>query len=375
MFIRRLEAPGWNDVPASEAFPRDELARCQEEIERLRRELDERRRESELLYEINKAINTLLEPEEIAALIMQAVVTLTNADACSIMLCAGGSLRIIADFGLADPEGEKERFSKEYRESLALKVCQSGQPHVLRDTEAYANLGLTLNDYVVCIPFVFNKEVLGTLNIHRIPPKYALTEAQVNFLYHLAGQAALAFKNSLMYMEIKRQATLLEQRAITDGLTGLYNHLYFHQALNERLQAASQKGEPLSILIADLDFFKRLNDTYGHLFGDHVLKEVASVIRTVAGDKAVAARYGGEEFAVILPNTPLEKAQETAAKIGRLVAARDFTDPNDGRRVPVTISIGVAQWQPGESKSEFIDRADTALYQAKQQGRNRVVAA
>lgn len=168
---------------------------------------------------------------------------------------------------------------------------------------------------------------------------------------------------------------LLEQRAITDGLTGLYNHLYFHQALNEHLQAASQKGEPLSILIADLDFFKRLNDTYGHLFGDHVLKEVASVIRTVAGDEAVAARYGGEEFAVILPNTPLEKAQETAANIGRLVAARDFTGPNDGRRVPVTISIGVAQWQPGESKSEFIDRADTALYQAKQQGRNRVVAA
>lgn len=360
-------------MAASDAVSREELSKCLEEINRLRRELEERRRESELLYEINKAINTLLAPEEIAALILQAVVTLTNADACSIILCGADGPRIIADFGLADPEAEKARFLTTYENSLAWKVCQTGQPYVLRDPAAYAHLGLTLDDYVACIPFVFNKEVLGTLNIHRIPPRYALTTAQIDFLYNLAGQAALAFKNSLMYLEIKRQAMLLEQRAITDGLTGLYNHLYFHQALSERLQAAGQNGEPVSILIADLDFFKRLNDTYGHLFGDHVLKEVAAVIRSVAGDGAVAARYGGEEFAVILPNTTLEVAQETAANIRRLVADHDFTAPDGGGKVAVTISVGVAQWRPGEGKSEFIDRADTALYQAKQQGRNRVV--
>lgn len=364
-------------MQSQQAAVTDELARCQQEIERLRRELDERRRESELLYEINKAINTLLVPEEIAGLIMQAVVTLTNADACSIMLLGeAGELRIIADFGLADSEGEKARFAEEYKKSIAWQVCRSGQPYVLQDPGAYERLGLTLDDYVVSIPFIFNKEVLGTLNIHRISPRYVLTDGQVEFLYNLAGQAALAFKNALMYLEIKRQAMLLEQRAITDGLTGLYNHLHFHQALSAEMRSAQENGHPLSIILADLDFFKRLNDTYGHLFGDTVLKEVAGIMSLiVAAAGGIAARYGGEEFAAILPDTSLAGAAEIARDIRRRVASHPFTAPEDGQEVKVTMSLGVAEWVVGEAKSDFIDRADTALYRAKQEGRNRVVAA
>ncbi|TDA69702.1 MAG: sensor domain-containing diguanylate cyclase [Clostridia bacterium] len=364
-------------MQSQQAAVTDELTRCRQEIERLRRELDERRRESELLYEINKAINTLLVPEEIAGLIMQAVVTLTNADACSIMLLdEADGVRIIADFGLADPEGEKARFAREYTDSMAWHVCKSGQPYVLQDPEVYDCLGCTLNDYVAAIPFIFDKEVLGTLNIHRIPSRYVLTDWQVEFLYNLAGQAALALKNALMYLEIKRQAMLLEQRAVTDGLTSLYNHLHFHQTLSAEIRAAQENGQPLSIILGDLDFFKRLNDTYGHLFGDTVLKEVAGIMSlSVAAAGGIAARYGGEEFAAILPDTPLAGAAEIARDIRQRVASHPFADPEDGQEVKVTMSLGVAEWVAGEAKSDFIDRADTALYRAKQEGRNRVVAA
>lgn len=353
-----------------------ELEKYRQENARLREELAERRRESDLLYEINKAINTLLVPEEIAALILQAVVTLTNADACSVMLLKDHvpRLRVIGHFGLADPEQEIPAFEEESRRSLAWEVCQSGRAFVLSSLDAYQDLKQDLFSYAACFPFIFNQEVIGTLNIHCLAPRYALGENQVEFLYNLAGQAALALKNALMYLEIKHQAALLEKQAITDGLTGLFNHLYFHQCLAEQLTLAAENGQPLAVLIGDLDFFKKLNDTYGHLFGDTVLREVAEIWSSALREEDIAARYGGEELAAILPGASLPEGKEIAASIAQRIAAHAFAAPNGGSPVHVTMSIGVAQWRPGETKSAFLDRADAALYQAKQRGRNRVEA-
>ncbi len=162
----------------------------------------------------------------------------------------------------------------------------------------------------------------------------------------------------------------LERLAVTDGLTGLYNRRYFDQKLADELQAAVRYGRPLSVLLFDVDHFKRFNDTHGHDMGDKVLQALADVLRT-SRTVDIPCRYGGEEFAVILPNTPQDKATAAAERLRRAVAALDIEG------LEVTVSIGVAARPPHmtDSRDTLVKAADQALYAAKQAGRNRVETA
>jgi two-component system, cell cycle response regulator len=175
----------------------------------------------------------------------------------------------------------------------------------------------------------------------------------------------------------------LERLSVTDGLTELFNHRAFQTRLREEFGRAQRYGDPLSLLMIDLDRFKALNDRWGHPFGDKVLHEVAQVIRNSVRDHDVSARYGGEEFAVLLPKTHLANAGHVARRIGLAVASHPFVV--DGVRdastdlpqeVGVTCSIGVSSF-PGidvSTPEALVKKADEALFQAKDAGRNRVWA-
>lgn len=157
-----------------------------------------------------------------------------------------------------------------------------------------------------------------------------------------------------------------------DGLTQVFNRRYFEDAIERELSRSRRYTRPLSLVLLDIDFFKRINDTWGHLAGDAVLKEVANTLRQKTRREDVFARYGGEEFALLLPEVELKGAQALAEKARKLVEKHRFAF--DGEEIPVTISAGVATLaKKGEEPAELIRRADEKLYEAKTAGRNRVV--
>jgi diguanylate cyclase (GGDEF)-like protein len=174
------------------------------------------------------------------------------------------------------------------------------------------------------------------------------------------------------YHELRSLNDRLELLSITDGLTGLFNHRYFHEELNLAMERAVSAKKPLSLILFDIDHFKKFNDTHGHKAGDAVLQAVAEVAMKTAGDNT-AARYGGEEFAIIMPGVPMDKAMQSAERLRRAIEATEL--PYGGVALKVTVSIGVAMWDGKLSDHRFIELADKALYESKENGRNRVTAA
>jgi two-component system cell cycle response regulator len=166
----------------------------------------------------------------------------------------------------------------------------------------------------------------------------------------------------------------LELLSITDGLTRLYNHRYFQDELARAFEESVRYDRPLSLAIIDIDFFKKVNDTYGHAVGDEVLKRVSNVFRESVRATDLVARYGGEEFAVMMPETELDDAMTFAEKIRSLVESTVAETQAGPLRVTVSIGVSSAPRTKARSAKELVIHADKALYRAKKNGRNRVEA-
>jgi diguanylate cyclase (GGDEF)-like protein len=193
---------------------------------------------------------------------------------------------------------------------------------------------------------------------------------------HLGGHTALKFVWA-DELEARFQVKLAEG-ALQDPLTGLYNRRHFEERLGSELAACQRHGRPLSLLMCDVDHFKRINDEHGHLAGDETLKMVAFVLRGAVRKEDVLARYGGEEFVVIARETGIDGAEALGERIRRAVEkSRCFWQGRDlgvTVSIGVCVSVGVAELVPGRTERELIEAADRALYLAKQSGRNRVSA-
>jgi diguanylate cyclase len=165
-----------------------------------------------------------------------------------------------------------------------------------------------------------------------------------------------------------------EQRSNTDALTGLANRRSLDEFLRSAQIMAMEKGEPLSVLMIDIDHFKKFNDSYGHQIGDQVLRLVAKVLQDNVRDQDLAARYGGEELMAVLPGVALDICADIAERIRHRVSEARLTRRTTGQEISsVTVSIGVAQFRMAESAEAMIERCDRGLYQAKRSGRNRTV--
>ncbi|MCP3470029.1 GGDEF domain-containing protein [Bradyrhizobium sp. CCGUVB1N3] len=173
---------------------------------------------------------------------------------------------------------------------------------------------------------------------------------------------------------LQQSLEAIRAESLTDPLTGLGNRKYFDRMIGMAVQNALASGEPLSLLLFDIDHFKSFNDSYGHLTGDQVLRLVGLSLKQTIKGQDITARYGGEEFAVVLPNTALRQALTVADHIRRAVMAKELKKKSTGEILGrVTISVGVSMLKPSDDTDSLIERADTCLYAAKRNGRNRVI--
>ena len=245
---------------------------------------------------------------------------------------------------------------------IAQQVVQSGRPLYAHELNELEKTEKTTKGggarMISCVPLTAGRGILGALYVDSRESQKGLTQKDQEFLEMLGLQAAAALEHAILY-----------QSAITDPLTGLYSHRHFQQEVEQSLRRAMRAEEPVTLALMDLDHFKELNDTCGHAAGNQCLTAVAALLREALRSSDIIARFGGDEFEVLLPGTDIKNATAVAEKIRTRVGKLKL--PQDHK---VTATLGLAAFPQNalDAQSLFL-RADEALYQAKEAGRNRTV--
>jgi len=317
------------------------------------------------LIDIIRAVNTTLEPPKIAELIVDRASTWLPAP-CWAVVCAdlSGQLSVLADRGLTPDMGPAVY-------AIATWVMNKGQEFVAADLAHDSRVTDGAVGAVIAFPLSCRGRRVGALvALDREPserePRLAI--AMLRAVRLLLEPASVALDNAQL---LKRAEAL----SVTDDLTRLYNSRYLNLVLRRETKRASRSGRPLSLLFLDLDGFKAVNDTHGHLFGSRALVEAAAVIRQSARETDVVARFGGDEFALVLPDTGGQGAFAVGERIRERICAHKFL-AGDGLDIHLTASVGVATLPDvAASAEELVQAADKAMYQVKETGKNGIVAA
>jgi diguanylate cyclase (GGDEF)-like protein len=222
---------------------------------------------------------------------------------------------------------------------------------------------------VVVYPLVHREKTVGILVVNTFSDFTHFPQEEVETLAAVAKQAAIIIENARLHERLKEQA-------ITDPVTGLYNHRHIHQRLDEEFARACRSSQPLAVLMMDMDNFKFFNDTRGHLVGDEALRHAAGVFRKTLRVSDIIGRYGGDEFLAILPETSRDEAERVGQRIVSLLAEHPFWLTDSGQQEPLEVSIGVACYPDDTTVSlELVALADAALYNAKRMGGAQVIPA
>jgi diguanylate cyclase (GGDEF)-like protein len=225
---------------------------------------------------------------------------------------------------------------------------------------------------ILVIPIIFEQKVIGTLFL-RTSKKRHFSSREIRLLNAITDVSANTLYHAYLFAQAEDEKTQLKKLAITDFFTGIFNVRYFYHRLIEEFSRSERYGLPISCLMIDIDFFKKINDTYGHKIGDLVLKEFALQLKRRSRKSDLLARYGGEEFIMMLPQTAGQGAVAEAERLRQMIRSLKFKSLKG--KIGITVSIGVATF-PHENitnHDKLISAADDALYEAKHGGRDRVV--
>jgi diguanylate cyclase (GGDEF)-like protein len=314
------------------------------------------------IYETTRALSGILELEKLLEEILNVANRIFRLQKCQIYLTnlAADCLYLYASLG----NGNKRIFEK--------------PPMHVRDTSPLMEVGdrtalfKQLNfgnrengSEFLDIPLVSRGKLIGIMRV--VTEKGMIpSERERHLLMIFANSTAVAIDNSLLHKKT-------EELTITDGLTELFNYRYFRNKLADELRRADRYRQRFSLLMMDLDHFKRINDEYGHQTGNIVLREIGGIIKQCIRDVDVVARYGGEEFVVILPQTGDNDALAIAERIRSTVENSYFSSAQGQRDIQLTVSIGAASYPDGVHTIEkLLEKVDKALYRAKAEGRNRI---
>jgi diguanylate cyclase (GGDEF)-like protein len=317
------------------------------------------------LLDIVRAVNTTLEPSKIAELLVDRAATWVPAPCWAVVSSdLSGQLSVLADRGLAPDMGPAVY-------AIAGWVMNRGQEFVTADLSNDSRVRNPLVGAVIAFPLNCRGRKVGALiGLDRTAsarePRMAVSMQRAVRI--LLEPASVALDNALL---LKRAEAL----SVTDDLTSLFNSRYLNIVLRRETKRASRNGRPLSLLFIDLDGFKGVNDTHGHLFGSRALVEAAAVIRGSARETDVVARFGGDEFALVLPDTGGEGAFAVGERIRERIADHKFL-AGDGLDIHLTASVGVATLPDvAASSEELVQAADKAMYAVKDSGKNGIQAA
>ncbi len=342
------------------------------ENNRLYRETESALSEHQALYSIGLMLTKEEDLARIMTTIVDSAVKISSAKAGSLALYD----REAKEFYLAAQLGFSPSFSdlprwKQREGGLTSRILSSIEPVVIPDINSsfVAVSSVIMQENIkslVAVPLRLDNRVVGILYVDDFSPR-DFTNREISALKLLGNQAAIAL--------LKAQAMQQTMEfAITDGLTKLFNHRYFQERLDQELRRSRRYKHPISLVMADIDFFKSYNDQFGHPRGDTALKTVAGIMREMTRETDIIARYGGEEFVMVLPETTKVEATKLAKRIVEAIAAESFFGEEAMPSGKFTISMGVAAMPDDASnKQELIDCADKALYKAKDGGRNQAV--
>lgn len=300
--------------------------------------------------------------------LLKEVADLVNSliDYTCLCLCFFDAKKTQLYFDLKQPLAEEEiKKIKDYLSTVINGNSKKDSPETsfIQNSMEIDNSATEKIASRLIVPLNIHNECIGYLSFLAVKQN-AFTQESENIIHLLAHDFSMVFKLMLLYDETK-------ELSITDGLTNLYNKRYFMNIFEKEFERARRFNNNLSLILIDIDLFKSINDTYGHLQGDSVLKEMGSILKQGIRRIDISARYGGEEFVIIIPNTDLTGAGHAAEKIRKLVESHNFKA--EKKPLKVTVSLGVASMASDISNSlDLIKIADDALYQAKKNGRNMV---
>ena len=323
------------------------------------------------LHQVSVKLNSALELPNILEAAIEAITSVVQANRCSVFqfFPQDRSIQLMHHAGLDKPTGEAPQRINVAESRVIAKAVAEDHDLLIADIEHELQLP-NLSNYQSSSFMIFlmkrENELLGIVNVNDRVDGHPFTDWDFQLGQMISQLLATAFSNAQLYERVKLES-------ITDSLTQLYTHGHFQEMLSHETALAERYGGEVSLIMMDIDHFKHFNDTYGHQTGDLVLASLAQSVKKQLRQSDRAFRYGGEEFAIVLPRTDMDGALVMAERVRSVI--ENMKIPSDQKKLHVTISLGVGQYDKGTNKKQLVEKTDQALYQAKLEGRNRVIAA
>jgi diguanylate cyclase (GGDEF)-like protein len=332
-------------------------------------------KELTIFHEIGKALTSTLDIKEIMNIIMAKVNDLLQPENWSLLLLDNEKKELFFEIVVGGDEKAIKNVRLKLGEGIAGWVAKTGEPLLVTDvskdkrfTKKVDKVSSFKTESVICVPLKSKGNILGVVELINSINKKLFDENDLLILLIIADYAAIALENAKYFQKV-------QELTITDDLTKLYNSRYLHDFMELEIGKAERYGGNISILFIDLDYFKKVNDSYGHLIGSQLLVEIANVIKHKLRKVDFAARYGGDEFVIVLSHTTKKNAHLVATRIRKAINNAVFLK-DKGLKIKITASFGIASLpKDAANKLELIRLADQAMYRVKNTTRDDIMLA
>jgi diguanylate cyclase (GGDEF)-like protein len=344
--------------------PKEEIAELKRQVERL-----------SLFHEVGKALASTLDLQKILQTIMEKISDLLQPDNWSLLMLDEATQELYFEIAIGSGADKLKDVRLKLGEGIAGWVAQQGAPVLIEDvrndprfTPKIDELTQTDTQSVVCVPVKGREKILGVIELVNFVGKGSFRKDDIPILKNLADYAAIALENA-------RYVQRIHELTITDDCTSLYNARHLNFVLDAEIYRSTRYGYEFSVIFIDLDYFKQVNDTYGHLVGSRLLGMIGDVIKSHLRMIDYAFRYGGDEFVVLLPQTSKWNTLAVVKRIKDLMNSKVYF-AEEGLSVRITASFGIASFPiDGRTRKEILRRADEAMYLVKNTTRNNIALA